>query len=135
MVLLDVTTGLRRGELFALKWSDIDFWNLVIDIRRSICEGVVGKDRGITRADSLVTDVRQIFGCGGKVRVMQRLMAEEVYTHDWPDHYKVPPTAYCLVLTAHWKRTAAGNFVKIWIGKTDAGALPPFPCWMVSPHN
>jgi integrase len=43
MVLLDVTTGLRRSELFALKWSDIDFWNLVIDVRRSICEGVVGK--------------------------------------------------------------------------------------------
>jgi len=42
MVLLDVTTGLRRGKLFALKWTDIDFWNLVIEIRRSICEGVVG---------------------------------------------------------------------------------------------
>jgi integrase len=43
MVLLDVTTGLRRSELFALKWCDINFWNLVIDVRRSICEGVVGK--------------------------------------------------------------------------------------------
>jgi integrase len=32
---------LCRSELFALKWSDNDFWNLVIDIRRSICEGVV----------------------------------------------------------------------------------------------
>ena len=42
MVLLDVTTGLRRSELFALKWSDIDFWNLVIEVCRSICEGVVG---------------------------------------------------------------------------------------------
>ena len=43
MVLLDVTTGLRRSELFALKWrSDIDFWNLVIEVRRPICEGVVG---------------------------------------------------------------------------------------------
>src|SRR6266576_3980223 len=41
-VLLDVTTGLRRSELFALKWSDIDFWNLTIDIKRSIFQGVVG---------------------------------------------------------------------------------------------
>ena len=42
MVLLDVTTGLRRSELFALKWSEVDFWNLTIDINRSIFQGVVG---------------------------------------------------------------------------------------------
>lgn len=42
MVLLDVTTGLRRSELFALKWKDIDFVNLSIDIKRSIFQGVVG---------------------------------------------------------------------------------------------
>ncbi|HKY27990.1 MAG TPA: site-specific integrase [Pyrinomonadaceae bacterium] len=42
MVLLDVTTGLRRSELFALKWSDVDFSNLTIDIKRSIFQGVVG---------------------------------------------------------------------------------------------
>lgn len=42
MVLLDVTTGLRRSELFALKWKDIDFSNLLIDIKRSIFLGVVG---------------------------------------------------------------------------------------------
>jgi integrase len=42
MVLLDVTTGLRRSELFALKWSDVDFWNLTINITRSIFQGVLG---------------------------------------------------------------------------------------------
>ena len=42
MVLLAVTTGLRRSELFALKWSDVDFSNLTIDIRRSIYQGRVG---------------------------------------------------------------------------------------------
>jgi integrase len=42
MVFLDVTTGLRRSELFALKWSDVDFSNLTIDIKRSIFQGVVG---------------------------------------------------------------------------------------------
>jgi integrase len=42
MVLLDVTTGLRRSELFALRWSDVDFWNLTIKINRSIFHGVLG---------------------------------------------------------------------------------------------
>jgi integrase len=43
MVMLDVTTGLRRSELFALKWNDIDFWKLTIAIKRSIFQGVVGR--------------------------------------------------------------------------------------------
>ena len=42
MVILDVTTGLRRSELFALKWSDIDFSNLLLDVQRSIYLGKVG---------------------------------------------------------------------------------------------
>ncbi len=36
MVLLDATTGLRRSELFALKWGDIDFENQTINVLRSI---------------------------------------------------------------------------------------------------
>lgn len=36
MVLLDVTTGLRRSELFALKWNDVDFSNMRLDVLRSI---------------------------------------------------------------------------------------------------
>lgn len=42
MVLLDVTTGLRRSELFGLKWSDADFSNMRLDILRSIYLGHVG---------------------------------------------------------------------------------------------
>jgi integrase len=36
MVMLEATTGLRRGELFALKWSDIDFTDLQVNVTRSI---------------------------------------------------------------------------------------------------
>lgn len=42
MVVLAVTTGLRRSELFALKWSDVDFSGLEICISRSIYRGTVG---------------------------------------------------------------------------------------------
>ena len=36
MVLLAVTTGLRRSEPLALKWSDVDFSNMRLDVVRSI---------------------------------------------------------------------------------------------------
>lgn len=43
LVLLDAITGLRRSELLALKWSDIDFERLDIHVTRSIVQQVVGR--------------------------------------------------------------------------------------------
>lgn len=42
LVLLAVTTGLRRSELFALKWKDLDFQTKQIYVTRSIVQNVVG---------------------------------------------------------------------------------------------
>ena len=42
LVLLAVTTGLRRSELFALKWKDVDFHSKQIYVTRSIVQSVVG---------------------------------------------------------------------------------------------
>jgi integrase len=42
LVLLAVTTGLRRSELFALKWKDVDFENRQLQVTRSIVNRVVG---------------------------------------------------------------------------------------------
>jgi integrase len=42
MVFLDAVTGLRRSELLALKWGDIEFENLQIVVQRSIYRSVVG---------------------------------------------------------------------------------------------
>jgi integrase len=42
MVFLDAATGLRRSEIFALKWGDVDFDNLQIIVQRSIYRDVVG---------------------------------------------------------------------------------------------
>ena len=43
MLFLDMVTGLRRGELTGLKWQDIDFENLQIDVQRSVVDQVVGR--------------------------------------------------------------------------------------------
>jgi integrase len=43
MVFLDTVTGLRRSELFALRWEDIDFDALQISVQRSIYMNVVGR--------------------------------------------------------------------------------------------
>ena len=42
LVLLAVTTGLRRSELFALKWKDVDFQTKQIYVTRSIVQNVIG---------------------------------------------------------------------------------------------
>jgi integrase len=42
MVFLDAATGLRRSELLALKWGDVEFDKLQIKVQRSIYGNVVG---------------------------------------------------------------------------------------------
>jgi integrase len=42
LVLLDVCTGLRMSELFALKWSDVNFETNELDVRRSVVKQIVG---------------------------------------------------------------------------------------------
>ncbi len=43
MVLLDAGSGIRRGELFGIKWEDVDFMSQQVWIRRSIVKQIAGK--------------------------------------------------------------------------------------------
>jgi len=43
LLFLAMVTGLRRGELTGIPWGDIDFANLLIDVRRSVVDQVVGR--------------------------------------------------------------------------------------------
>jgi integrase len=45
IVLLDGSTGLRRGELIALRWRDIDFQSCQMNVTRSIWNNVEGDTR------------------------------------------------------------------------------------------
>ncbi|HWR45288.1 tyrosine-type recombinase/integrase [Sporomusa sp.] len=57
-ILLDISTGLRRGELLALQWQDIDFSTGIANIHRQLVP-VTG---GVEIIDSLKTDnsMRQV---------------------------------------------------------------------------
>ena len=56
-LLLLITAGLRRGELLALKWSDVDFKKGIISIRRSM---VRGEDGFIIKAPKSEAGIRDI---------------------------------------------------------------------------
>ncbi len=48
------TTGLRTGELMALKWEDIDFEKRIIHVKRSISKGEIKTDSGIKNHNRFV---------------------------------------------------------------------------------
>jgi integrase len=45
MVFLDMALGLRRGELAGLKWEDINFEKLYVDVTRSVVDQQVGNTK------------------------------------------------------------------------------------------
>jgi len=65
LVLLAVTTGLRRSELFALKWKDVDFQANQIHVTRSIVQNVIGacktesSQKPVPAHDDLVEALRE----------------------------------------------------------------------------
>ncbi len=79
-------TGMRRGELVGLKWSDIDFENQVISIRREIVF-VPGKGYLVTppksakgqRAIDITSDVVSALQRYRSVQAQQQLLAGPVW--------------------------------------------------------
>ena len=56
LVWLDMTAGLRRGELAGLRWEDINFLELTISPRRSLVDQKVGKLKTESSAKPLPID-------------------------------------------------------------------------------
>lgn len=64
MIYLAVNTGLRFGELIALKWDDINFNEKVLTVNRSIVRNVEGspknnKSRIIPLSQSTFNDIKK----------------------------------------------------------------------------
>jgi hypothetical protein len=68
MVLLDAGSGLRRGELFGLRWADVDFANKQVFVTRSIVKQVVGKvkteasQKAMPLDDQIISDLMAWYG-------------------------------------------------------------------------
>ena len=52
LVLLAGTTGLRRGELIALRWEDIDFAKEVVNVTHAIWHNVEGETKNSRFAET-----------------------------------------------------------------------------------
>ncbi len=90
LVLLAVTTGLRRSELFALKWKDVDFHTKQIYVTRSIMQKVVGfcktesSQKPVPAHDDLVEALREWHGQTPYQSPESWVFASPVYQGRWP---------------------------------------------------
>jgi integrase len=58
LCLIALKTGMRQGELFALRWCDVDLEEAVVRVRRSRTSGTLGTPKNRERRDvDLISDV------------------------------------------------------------------------------
>src|SRR5436189_2251102 len=61
LCLVALKTGMRQGELFALRWGDVDLEHAVVRVRRSYTGGVVSTPKNRERRDvDLISDVVEL---------------------------------------------------------------------------
>jgi integrase len=61
LCLLALKTGMRQGELLALRWGDVDVAQAVVRVRRSYTGGMVGTPKNRERRDvDLISDVVEL---------------------------------------------------------------------------
>jgi integrase len=73
LLLLAVTSGMRRGELLALRWDDVDFMNGVIYVRRSVGR-IVG--RGFVETEPKTRSSRRKIALPDEVLVVLKMHRE-----------------------------------------------------------
>jgi len=90
LVLLAVTTGLRRSEIFGLKWKDVDVEAKQIHVTRSIVQNVVGicktesSQKPVPAHDDLVEALQQWHGQTRYKSLEDWVFASPVHQGQWP---------------------------------------------------
>ena len=60
-IMIDLSLGLRRGELLALKWKHIDFENCIMSIEENLVETREnGKNKVVTKAPKSKSGIRKL---------------------------------------------------------------------------
>jgi integrase len=77
LVLLAGSAGLRKSEISALKWTDLDLKRPIIHVQRSIWEGKGGKGRKVTMTKALADGLAKLRHLR-RPRVLYTDAAEEV---------------------------------------------------------
>ena len=92
MYYLDLATGLRRGELLGLKWSDIDLNKGIICVRRQIL-----RQNGKVVEVPLKTknSYRNIAIGADTIEVLKNMEHSSEYVFPSQNGGPCPPTAYC----------------------------------------
>jgi integrase len=71
LCLVALKTGMRQGELFALRWGDVDLEQAVVRVRRSYTGGVVSTPKNRERRDvDLISDVVELLSSWRQTRSM-----------------------------------------------------------------
>src|SRR3546814_15822093 len=86
-----VSTGMRRGELLALRWSDVDFKKDEVNVSAAITDG--GRGVGILRKATKRADWRDVpltRGAVDALRRQEKRRRELIGSQPRPDEYVFP---------------------------------------------
>ena len=69
LCLVALKTGMRQGELFALRWGDVDLEQAVVRVRSSYTGGALGTPKNRERRDvDLISDIVELLAGGREER-------------------------------------------------------------------
>lgn len=82
-ILLCIFTGLRLGEICALKWDDIDFEQMIIHVRRTVqrvaVDGIGRRTMLILTEPKSTFSIREIPISAGTVQILNQIRHEDEY--------------------------------------------------------
>jgi integrase len=113
MVGLALLSGLRRGELFGLRWKDLDEDERVLHVRQAVYEGTFGTPK--TEAG-----LRRIPLADGALQLVS----------EWKQRVKKVNADSLVFSTRSGKPICPGNVLRRWIFPTCASLGLPRATWL-----